>query len=89
MQIDALRPLKASLEEDELAQDKATLSKTPYSEEEIEEATQFLRLSVRYSICAFLGLGTELFHSTRSTVLLLHCVASVGWSAGISRPRID
>lgn len=68
MQVDALRPIQASLEEDEPAPDKAMLSKTAYSEEEIEEATHFLRLSVRYSICAFLGLCTELFHSTRSTV---------------------
>lgn len=50
MQADSLRPLNISLDhqdEPEQEQSKSTLRQTPYSEEDIEEATQFLRLTVR------------------------------------------
>ena len=50
MQADSLRPLNMSLDhqdEPEQEQSKSTLRQTPYSEEDIEEATQFLRLTVR------------------------------------------
>ncbi|KAI0356638.1 hypothetical protein OH77DRAFT_1436266 [Trametes cingulata] len=51
MQADALRPLKSSLEDVDDdgggggAAEKAELRKSPYSEEELEEALQFLRLN--------------------------------------------
>ncbi len=52
MQADALRPLKSSLDDvdadaDAGDADKTELRKAPYSEEELEEALQFLRLNVR------------------------------------------
>lgn len=49
MQAEALRPLKSTLEdlEDEGGIEKAELRKSPYSEEELQEAVQFLRLGVR------------------------------------------
>ena len=51
MQADALQAV-ASLEEDETstAAQKETLRKTPYSEEDIKEAVQFLRLAVCCSL---------------------------------------
>ncbi len=55
MQADALRPLKAGLDEDEPAPADSVLRKTPYSEEDVEEATQFLRLTVCYPSFVFLG----------------------------------
>ena len=47
MQADALRPL-ASLEDEDAEEEtaKVAVSKTPYSEEELKEAEQFLRLNV-------------------------------------------
>ena len=45
MRADALQPLKATLEDDDAAPEKTELRKTPYSEEELQEARQFLRLS--------------------------------------------
>lgn len=49
MQADALRPLKSSLDDVDAAADdeKAEARSSPYSEEELEEALQFLRLNVR------------------------------------------
>ena len=51
MQADALRPLKASLDDvdadEDATADKAELRSSPYSEEELQEAVQFLRLGVR------------------------------------------
>ncbi|KAI0334765.1 hypothetical protein GY45DRAFT_1431268 [Cubamyces sp. BRFM 1775] len=49
MQADALRPLKSSLDDvDAAAEDeKAEARSSPYSEEELEEALQFLRLNPR------------------------------------------
>ncbi|KAI0663047.1 hypothetical protein C8Q70DRAFT_931046 [Cubamyces menziesii] len=49
MQADALRPLKSSLDDvDASADDEKTEARTsPYSEEELEEALQFLRLNPR------------------------------------------
>lgn len=50
MQADALQPIN-SLDDDETADiAKTELAKTPYSEEDIKEAAQFLRLTVR--ICS-------------------------------------
>ena len=46
MQADALQPLTNLEEEGDVSEPKANLSKTPYSEEDIKEAAQFLRLSV-------------------------------------------
>ena len=50
MQADALRPLKSTLEdldeEGETGIEKSELRKEPYSEEELQEAIQFLRLGV-------------------------------------------
>ena len=52
MQADALQPLTNLEEEGDVAEPKANLSKTPYSEEDIKEAAQFLRLSVsRAAFC--------------------------------------
>ena len=50
MRADALQPLKATLEDDDAAPEKAELRKSPYSEEELQEARQFLRLSVSGSL---------------------------------------
>ncbi|KAI0346744.1 hypothetical protein BDW22DRAFT_1322252 [Trametopsis cervina] len=47
MQADALQPLKSSLEEDGVDDAKADLNKTPYSEEDLKEAAQFLRLGAK------------------------------------------
>ncbi|KAM5535641.1 hypothetical protein V8D89_010628 [Ganoderma adspersum] len=49
MQAEALRPLKSTLEdlEDEGGIEKAELRKSPYSEEELQEAVQFLRLGTQ------------------------------------------
>ncbi len=49
MQADALRPLKSTLEDldDEGGIEKAEFRKSPYSEDELQEAVQFLRLGVR------------------------------------------
>ncbi|CAL1702243.1 unnamed protein product [Somion occarium] len=44
MQADALQPLTSTLDDVESRKDKVTLAKTTYSEEDIKEATQFLRL---------------------------------------------
>lgn len=46
MQADALRSLSTTLEDVESKEDKTTLAKTPYNEEELQEAMQFLRLGV-------------------------------------------
>ena len=50
MRADALQPLTATLEDDDAAPEKAELRKSPYSEEELQEARQFLRLSVSGSL---------------------------------------
>ncbi|GBE79298.1 hypothetical protein SCP_0204960 [Sparassis crispa] len=69
MQADALQPLTNELEDtDALSDKKPEVHKTPYSEEDIEEATQFLRLTAkdrlelvldylrrRYSYCFWCG----------------------------------
>ena len=48
MQVDALQPLTSSLEDEEGADpQKSSLSRNPYSEEDLKEAAQFLRLGVR------------------------------------------
>ena len=48
MQADALQPLASSLEDEEGADpQKSSLSRNPYSEEDLKEAAQFLRLGVR------------------------------------------
>ncbi|PIL36770.1 hypothetical protein GSI_00460 [Ganoderma sinense ZZ0214-1] len=48
MQADALRPLKSTLEDlDEGGIEKAEFRKSPYSEEELQEAVQFLRLGAQ------------------------------------------
>ncbi|OCH88306.1 hypothetical protein OBBRIDRAFT_94146 [Obba rivulosa] len=48
MQADALQPLTSALDDDSSsAAEKPELHKTPYSQEDIEEATQFLRLSAQ------------------------------------------
>ena len=49
MQADALRPLKSSLDDVDAPTDdeKPEARTSPYSEEELEEALQFLRLNVR------------------------------------------
>ncbi|EMD40567.1 hypothetical protein CERSUDRAFT_44717 [Gelatoporia subvermispora B] len=48
MRADALQPLTSALDDDSAsAAEKAGLRKTPYSEEDIQEATQFLRLSAK------------------------------------------
>ncbi|KAH9894268.1 hypothetical protein C8Q73DRAFT_695078 [Cubamyces lactineus] len=49
MQADALRPLKSSLDDVDAAanDEKAEARSSPYSEEELEEALQFLRLNPR------------------------------------------
>ncbi|EIW61709.1 uncharacterized protein TRAVEDRAFT_70009 [Trametes versicolor FP-101664 SS1] len=52
MQADALRPLKSTLDDvdadaDDSSADKAELLKAPYSEEDLGEALQFLRLNPR------------------------------------------
>ena len=53
MQTDALRPLESSLDDaddtTDAAADKTALRSSPYSEEELQEVTQFLRLGVRHS----------------------------------------
>lgn len=49
MRADALRPLSTSLEDEDTPTDKPTLRETPYSEDDIEEAAQFLRLNVSTS----------------------------------------
>lgn len=46
MHTDALRPLSSALEDAEGKEDTTTLAKTPYNEEELQEAMQFLRLGV-------------------------------------------
>lgn len=52
IQADALRPLKSTLEDvdDDGGLEKAGLRRSPYSEEELQEAVQFLRLGVRLLI---------------------------------------
>ena len=49
MPADALRPLTSSLDDVDADDrtEKAELRKSPYSEEDIQEAVQFLRLGVR------------------------------------------
>ncbi len=49
MQADALRPLKSSLDDVDAddSSEKPELRKSPYSEEELQEAIQFLKLGVR------------------------------------------
>ena len=49
MQADALRPLTSFLDDVDADDrtEKAELRKSPYSEEDIQEAVQFLRLGVR------------------------------------------
>ena len=49
MQADALRPLTSSLEDVDAdnSAEKDELRKSPYSEEDLQEAVQFLRLGVR------------------------------------------
>ena len=62
MQADALRPLKSTLEdldeEGETGIEKLELRKEPYSEEELQEAIQFLRLGVGplFSFSSAIGL---------------------------------
>ena len=64
MQADALRPLKGGLDEDEPVPAKSDLRKTPYSEDDIEEATQFLRLTVCSIPLPFsLGFQAESHHN--------------------------
>ena len=46
MHADALRPLSSTLEDVEGKEDTATLARTPYNEEELQEVMQFLRLGV-------------------------------------------
>lgn len=47
MRSDALRPLSSDLEDDvDTATDEPDLRGTPYSDDDVEEAAQFLRLSV-------------------------------------------
>lgn len=50
MRADALQPLAATFEDDDAVPEKAELRKSPYSEEEVQEARQFLRLSVSGSL---------------------------------------
>lgn len=50
MRADALQPLAATLEDDDAAPEKAELRKSPYSEEELQEARQFLNLNVSGSL---------------------------------------
>ncbi|TBU32117.1 hypothetical protein BD311DRAFT_655602 [Dichomitus squalens] len=75
MQADALRPLKSTLEdldeEGESGIEKSELRKEPYSEEELQEAVQFLRLGAnrltlvldylrrKYSYCFWCGTQYE------------------------------
>ncbi|KAI0079655.1 RNA-binding domain-containing protein [Panus rudis PR-1116 ss-1] len=47
MQADALRPLSSNVEDDDSPEDKKDMRKAPYSEEDIQEAAQFLRLSAK------------------------------------------
>ncbi|KAH9951771.1 hypothetical protein B0H21DRAFT_818200 [Amylocystis lapponica] len=47
MQAEALRPLAAALDDDDAHPEKPEKAKVPYSEEDIEEATQFLQLSAK------------------------------------------
>lgn len=46
MQADALQPLSSLEDDEEAVTSKPAPSKTPYSEEDIKEAEQFLRLAV-------------------------------------------
>ena len=73
MQADALQPV-ASLEDDDddataTAVQAETVRKTPYSEEDIKEATQFLRLAVR-----------SWSHLTTATSHLFEFRQRIGWS---------
>lgn len=52
MRADALQPLTATPEDDDAAPEKAELRTSPYSEEELQEARQFLRLSVSGNLLA-------------------------------------
>lgn len=65
MQADALRPLKSTLDDvdtdaDDSSADKAELLKAPYSEEDLGEALQFLRLNVRLPSPLYLTLRMTL-----------------------------
>jgi hypothetical protein len=58
MQADALQPLSSALEDDEMGERaKAEHSKIAYSEEDLKEAVQFLRLSVR--VCFFMSVSDD------------------------------
>ncbi|EPT03556.1 hypothetical protein FOMPIDRAFT_1040339 [Fomitopsis schrenkii] len=50
MRADALQPLAATLEDDDAAPEKAELRKSPYSEEELQEARQFLNLNANHRL---------------------------------------
>ncbi|TFY69927.1 hypothetical protein EVJ58_g158 [Rhodofomes roseus] len=50
MQADALQPLTATLEDDDAQPEKTELRISPYSEEEIQEARQFLRLNAKHRL---------------------------------------
>ncbi|KZT72595.1 RNA-binding domain-containing protein [Daedalea quercina L-15889] len=50
MRADALQPLTSTLEDDEAQPEEAGLRRSPYSEEEIQEARQFLRLSAKHRL---------------------------------------
>jgi len=50
MRADALQPLTTTLEDDEAPPEKAKLRGSPYSEEEIQEARQFLRLNAKHRL---------------------------------------
>ena len=49
MRADALQPLISSLEDENEGINKSGLHETPYAEDDVEEAAQFLRLTVRPS----------------------------------------
>lgn len=68
MRAEALRPL-TSLEDDEDApvETKETARKTPYSEEDVAEAEQFLRLPVRSFVSRALSSTVDLVQFRRKT----------------------
>ena len=100
MQADALRPLKASLDDvdadEDAAADKAELRSSPYSEEELQEAVQFLRLGVRALItfcasCARWGTFADLILSTRAApefTVFYHIERLTGFRPAHARPGL-
>lgn len=86
MQADALQPL--SSDRDENGEPNAPLKEAPISPEIVEEATHFLRLSVRRDVLLFVVWVMETHRQKKLTYLVVAVTRTTGARGGISAERV-